>query len=60
MNQEQFYGYIYITTNIQTKKVYIGKKSGLPEKTKWYLGSGTRFKDSIKHYGKFFFKKRIL
>ncbi len=57
---KKFYGYIYVTTNQQTKKVYVGQKFGLPEESFNYLGSGTRLRDSIKHYGKQFFKKRIL
>jgi hypothetical protein len=59
MNQK-FYGYIYITLNQQTNKVYVGQKFGLPKDSINYLGSGLRLKNSIKHYGKQFFKKRIL
>ena len=57
---QKFYGYIYVTYNQQTKKVYVGQKRGLPEKSKSYLGSGMHFKKSIKKYGRQFFKKRIL
>lgn len=57
---QKFYGYIYITLNQQTNKVYIGQKFGLPNHTKTYLGSGTRFNTSVQSHGKQFFKKRIL
>lgn len=57
---QKFYGYIYVTLNQQTKKVYVGQKSGLPEKTNFYLGSGTYLNNAIKKYGEQFFKKRIL
>jgi hypothetical protein len=60
MEQFKFYGYIYITINQQTKKCYVGQKSKSPEKSKNYLGSGTHFRNSVKKYGKQFFKKIIL
>ena len=60
MKNEKFYGYIYVTLNQQTKKVYVGQKSGLPEDSINYLGSGKRLESSIKHHGKQFFKKRVL
>jgi hypothetical protein len=59
MNDEKFYGYIYVTINQQTKKVYVGQSIDF-KKIDNYLGSGTRFLKSVKHYGKKFFKKRIL
>jgi hypothetical protein len=60
MEQFKFHGYIYITINQQTKKCYVGQKSISPEKSKNYLGSGARFNNSIKKYGKKFFKKIVL
>lgn len=53
------YGYIYKTTNLVNGKIYIGQKHS--EKfMKSYLGSGRRFKDAVKHYGKNNFKVELL
>lgn len=60
MEKFKFHGYIYITINQQTKKCYVGQKSISPDKSKNYLGSGARFRNSVKKYGETFFKKIIL
>lgn len=48
---------IYKTTNLVNGKIYVGKdKHNNPN----YLGSGKRFNDAVKCYGKENFKKEIL
>ncbi len=48
---------IYKTTNLINGKIYIGKdKHNNPN----YFGSGKYLNDSMKHYGKEYFKKEIL
>lgn len=44
------YGYIYLTTNKLTNKIYIGKHKG--EFTSKYLGSGKKIIYAIRKYGK--------
>ena len=60
MNNEQkeFYGYIYLTTNLVNNKKYIGQHKGKPNDS--YLGSGIHIKQAIKKYGKENFKKEVL
>lgn len=54
------YNYVYITTNVITKKQYIGDHS-TNDLNDGYLGSGRPYlKRSIKKYGKQHFKKEIL
>ncbi len=53
------YGYIYKTTNLINKKVYIGKH----ERSVWdsrYLGSGKALQSAIRKYGKANFQNEIL
>ena len=50
--------YIYLTTNLNKKKKYIGKHYG--ELDDAYLGSGTILQKAINKYGKQNFKKEIL
>lgn len=52
--------YIYKTTNLITKKYYIGKHSSQNIENDHYLGSGSLLKRAIKKYGKHNFKKQIL
>lgn len=54
-----YYGYVYITTNIQNKKVYIGqhKKS---QYDSHYFGSGTLLLKAINKYGKENFKNEVI
>jgi group I intron endonuclease len=60
MNEELFYGYIYLITNSLSGKIYIGKKKGKPEDTESYYGSGRIITAAIKKYGKENFTKKIL
>lgn len=50
--------YIYITTNLITKKQYIGSHKGLIEDS--YLGSGILLLNSIKKHGRDNFNREIL
>jgi len=52
--------YIYVTTNIQNGKQYVGKCHKPVSKSKYYLGSGILLRQSLYNYGKEFFKKQIL
>ena len=45
------YGYIYKTTNLITKKFYIGKRVSSKFLGNKYLGSGVRLQSSIQHHG---------
>ena len=54
------YGYIYKTTNLINGKIYIGQKHSSKFLGQSYLGSGKRFKDAVKHYGKENFKVELL
>jgi len=47
------YGYIYKTTNMNTKKVYIGQRKG--RFVKWYFGSGVHIKKAVQKYGRIYF-----
>lgn len=51
--------YIYMTTNLVTGEMYIGKRSRSAEGDT-YLGSGTRLRAAIKEYGRGSFSKQIL
>lgn len=48
---------VYLTTNMITGEMYIGKHSDPKD---WYLGSGTRLKRAISKYGKEAFKRETL
>jgi group I intron endonuclease len=52
--------YIYSTTNKITNKKYIGKCVRVPEKSQYYIGSGTYLKSAIESYGKENFIKEII
>ncbi len=54
------YGYIYKTTNLINGKIYIGQKKSDKFLFNQYLGSGTKLKSAIKHYGKENFKVELL
>lgn len=59
IEQKQYVGYVYLTTNLINNKKYIGKR----QQSKFcsnYLGSGQRIKSAIKKYGKENFKVKIL
>lgn len=46
------YGYIYKTTNLVNRKIYIGQKKSIKFLDSKYLGSGVRLHSAIQHYGK--------
>lgn len=54
----KYYGYIYLTTNLITKKMYIGQHKG--KFNARYLGSGLYIKRSIKKYNRENFKVELL
>ncbi len=56
----KYYGYVYVTIDLKYNKVYVGKKKGKPEKTKYYFGSGTIITNIKKSRGTYFLKKIIL
>lgn len=53
------YGFVYITTNLENNKKYIGKRK-LSKGWEKYLGSSKKLKQDIKIYGKDKFKKEII
>lgn len=55
---DDYYGYIYLTTNLITKKMYIGQHRG--KFNARYLGSGLLIKRSIKKYNRENFKVELL
>lgn len=57
IQNNNFYGFIYITTNLINGKKYIGQKKGYSDT---YLGSGKVLKLAIKKYGRENFKREIL
>ena len=61
MNQENMYGFVYMTTNHINGKKYIGQKK-YDKANKWqtYLGSGIHLKRAINKYGSKNFSKIIL
>lgn len=54
------YGYIYLTTNLITNKIYIGQKKNYKFLGNKYLGSGKHLKESVKNYGKESFSVELL
>ena len=61
MNENEYYGFIYITTNNINGKKYIGQKKYDKEgKWKTYLGSGIILNRAIKKYGAENFSKEII
>lgn len=57
-NNEEYFGYIYKTTNLINGKIYIGQKRGSIRHD--YLGSGILINKAIIKYGKNNFKLEIL
>lgn len=56
---KNYYGFIYITTNLTNKKMYIGKKI-FASNWRTYLGSGIGLKKAIQKYGKDNFNRIII
>ena len=58
---DNYYGFIYMTTNKINNKKYIGQKK-FDDKGQWkkYLGSGVALKNAIKEYGEDNFTREIL
>lgn len=54
------YGYIYLTTNSITNKIYIGQKKSNKFLGDRYFGSGKHLKESVKTYGKESFNVKML
>lgn len=54
----KYYGYIYVTTNLISKKIYIGQRKGLFNTN--YYGSGKYLIRAIKKYGKENFEVKFL
>ena len=52
--------YVFLTTNIVNGLIYVGQSTYTPEKSKNYLGSGTKLKEAIIEFGKNNFVKLIL
>lgn len=52
--------YVYLTTNLINRKQYIGDHTINPKERKYYLGSGSEFKNIIKEYKEYNFFKEIL
>lgn len=59
MEDKEYYGFIYITTNHINNKKYIGQKK-YNNNWKTYLGSGVLLSRAIKKYGKENFSKEII
>lgn len=57
VKNNNFYGFIYLTTNLINGKKYIGQKKGYSDT---YLGSGKILKLAIKKYGRKNFQREIL
>lgn len=58
---ENYYGFIYMTTNKINNKKYIGQKK-FDKEGKWkkYLGSGVAFRNAVLEYGEENFTREIL
>lgn len=59
MDEQEYYGFVYITTNLINGKKYIGQKK-YDSKYKNYLGSGVYLKNAVKTYGKDNFERDII
>jgi len=52
--------YVYITTNLINGKQYVGDHTINVKERKYYLGSGSYFRNAVKYYGENNFFKEIL
>jgi len=57
---QDYYGYVYLTVDQKHNKKYVGQKKGKVEKSKKYFGSGSHIQRIIKYRGTYFLKKTIL
>lgn len=57
LDADDKYGFVYMTTNIENGKRYIGKHAGFGDD---YLGSGTKFKEAVKEFGRDKFEREII
>jgi len=55
-----YHGYIYLTLDQKTNKIYIGQKSGKIENSTNYYGSGLTIQQILNKRGNYFLKKFIL
>lgn len=60
VQEQNYYGYIYITLDQRGNKVYVGQKKGKIEDSEDYFGSGTIIRRIINKYGEYFLKKIVL
>lgn len=61
MSNPKYYGYIYITTNTVTGKIYVGQKYVTNDKKhETYLGSGLHLIRSIKKHGREVFTNEVI
>ena len=58
-SMNNYYGYVYLITNIINGKIYIGQHAS-PKFDKSYYGSGVAFTKAVKKYGKPNFKREVL
>lgn len=57
------YGFVYIITNLETNKIYVGKTIKYPLRrwrTHFLCKTNTRLTSSIKYYGKFTFECEVV
>lgn len=58
------YGFVYVTENLKTRDIYLGKHARLMDKNDiddtWYLGSDNELVEDIVRYGKDNFKRYII
>jgi hypothetical protein len=59
MSKKQYH-YVYLTTNLINGKQYVGDHTINPKLKKYYLGSGSYYKNAENYYGKENFFKEIL
>jgi len=60
IQETDYYGYIYVTLDQKTNKIYVGQKKGKIEKSENYYGSGTIISNILKDRGNYFLKKTVL
>lgn len=58
MRNKKYFGYIYKTINLLSKKIYIGQRKGKFDSS--YFGSGKLIKQALKKYGEINFSVKLL